>query len=89
MAALERDAALIDYGVKLNVLIASPLTLIALLRAASFGWNQQRLTINARRSAAWAGACTRASRPWPSHFRGPAQAHGGTFSDLQQGDSVV
>ena len=47
MGALERDAQLIDYAVKQKVFIASPLTLIALLRAAAFGWQQQRLTINA------------------------------------------
>jgi DNA recombination protein RmuC len=68
-AAVQRDPGLIEDAMKVRVVIATPATLVALLKAVAFGWQQERMARNAQEVADIGKRLLDRISVWASHLQ--------------------
>lgn len=67
-AAVEIDKSIIEDALKEKIIIATPTTLVALLKAIAYGWSQNQITENAQNMINQAKEFYERLTPWLKHL---------------------
>jgi DNA recombination protein RmuC len=67
-AALEQERTLIEEGIEARVILATPTTLVALLRTVAYSWQQQQMVENAEQIARQARLLFERVQTFAEHF---------------------
>lgn len=84
-AAVQADPGLIEDAMLQKVVIATPATLVALLKAVAYGWRQEKLAENAAKVADEGRRLLDAINTWAGHF---LKLRGAVFDVVQQFNAV-
>jgi DNA recombination protein RmuC len=79
-AALEQDRELIEDGMKKRVVLATPTTFVALLKAVAYGWQQESIERNTREISELGKQLYERLRTFVGHFTGVGAALGKAVS---------
>jgi len=84
-AAVQADPALIEDAMLNKVVIATPATLVALLKAVAYGWRQEKMSENAIRVADEGKKLLDSINVWAGHF---LKLRGAVFDVVQHFNAV-
>ncbi|MBV8881029.1 MAG: DNA recombination protein RmuC [Planctomycetaceae bacterium] len=84
-AAVQADPALIEDAMLQKVVIATPATLIALLKAVAYGWRQEKMAENSAKVAEEGKKLLDAINVWAGHF---LKLRGAVFDVVQHFNAV-
>ncbi len=68
-AAAHHDPDLVEDALKQHIVVATPTTLVALLKAVAFGWQQERMTRNAEEVAKLGASLFNGIAIWAGHLQ--------------------